>query len=103
MFKKLYKKLYLKLIRQPVLLSDMAEESMFYMRYTSSAEQKNIDTLFARVFNSEDGKKIISYLQYITFHRALNSTASDEQLRFHEGQRALMASILRIIERGRRA
>jgi hypothetical protein len=38
----------------------------------------------------------------ITFHRALAPSSSDTELRYAEGQRAMMATILRLIDRGRK-
>ncbi len=66
-------------------------------------EQKEIERVFARLFASEDGKKVLAWLQMLTFQRALGPSAPDAQLRYQEGQRALMATILRLIDRGRDA
>ncbi len=64
-------------------------------------EMREIERAFARLFTSEDGRKVLSHLQAITFQRALGATAPDEQMRYAEGQRSLVASILRLIDRGR--
>jgi hypothetical protein len=66
-------------------------------------EQRDIERTFARLFSTEDGKKILSYLQVITFHRTLGPGSPDEQLRYMEGQRSMVATILRLIDRGRNA
>lgn len=66
-------------------------------------EMRDIERTFARLFASQDGQKVLSYLQVITFHRALGPGSSDEQLRYLEGQRSLIATILRLIDRGRSA
>lgn len=63
--------------------------------------QQDVERLFARVFSSEDGKKILAHLQVMTFSRAYGPDASDQQLRYAEGQRALVANILRLVDRGR--
>ena len=65
-------------------------------------ELQEVEKCFARLFSSEDGHKALSYLQTITFQKALAPTSSDEQLRYAEGQRAMMATILRLIDRGRK-
>ncbi len=65
------------------------------------AEKKDIEKCFARLFSSDDGRKALAYLQHMTFHRALSSSSSEAQLRYLEGQRALMASIMRLVDRGR--
>jgi hypothetical protein len=38
----------------------------------------------------------------MTFSRAYGHDASDQQLRYAEGQRALVANILRLVDRGRK-
>ncbi|MDH5723021.1 MAG: hypothetical protein OEY94_06840 [Alphaproteobacteria bacterium] len=73
--------------------------------YTASLpekiEMREIEKSFARLFATEDGRKVLAHLQAITFQRALGALSADEELRFAEGQRALMAKILRLIDRGR--
>lgn len=65
------------------------------------ADQREIELCFARLFASEDGQRALGYLQMLTFQRALGPDSLDEQLRYAEGQRSLMAMILRLIARGR--
>lgn len=65
-------------------------------------EMREVERCFARLFSSEDGKKVLAYLQVITFHRALGPASPDEQLRYAEGQRSLVATILRLVDRGRK-
>lgn len=77
------------------------KENADYAAKVSRYSQKDIERLFARTFSSEEGKNILAYLQYTTFNRALGVNASDAQLRYSEGQRAVVATILRLIERGR--
>ena len=71
------------------------------LSYFSRAQQTDIKRLFARVFSSGEGKKVLDYLQYITLYRPLSADVSDDHLRFREGQRALVANILQMIERGK--
>ena len=79
-----------------------AEKDVFFASHISGVEQKDIERLFARLFSTEDGKMVLAYLQTITFQRALGMGAPDEQLRYMEGQRSMIATILRLIDRGRR-
>lgn len=65
------------------------------------SETREIEKACARLFASDDGRKVLGYLQAVTFQRALNAECSDAQLRYAEGQRAMVANILRLIERGR--
>ncbi len=64
-------------------------------------EMREIEKAFARAFATEDGQKVLSHLQVITFHRALGPSVADEHLRYAEGQRAMVGTILRLIDRGR--
>jgi hypothetical protein len=64
-------------------------------------EMREIERAFARLFSTEDGQKVLSHLQVITFHRALGAATPDEQIRYTEGQRSLVAIMLRLIDRGR--
>ena len=66
-----------------------------------SMTQQDIDRLFARCFSSDDGKKVLAHLQVMTFARAHGPDISDTHLRYVEGQRALVASVMRMVDRGR--
>ena len=78
-----------------------AKDNMQYTAHISKLEAKDMERIFAQIFSTEDGKKALAYLQYITFNRVLGVTASDEQLRYAEGERSLVSKILRLIDRGR--
>lgn len=65
-------------------------------------ELREIEKAFARLFASNDGQKVLAHLQVITFQRALGPGVGDDQLRYLEGQRAMIATILRLIDRGRK-
>lgn len=80
-----------------------SEEGLVYTpSETGRIELRDIEKSFARLFSTDDGKKVLAYLQVMTFHRALGPNNSDAQLRYAEGQRAMVASILRLIDRGRK-
>lgn len=64
-------------------------------------DQSSVERAFARTFSTDDGKIVLSHLQSITFQRALGAEAPDEQLRYMEGQRSMMANIMRLIRCGR--
>ncbi len=64
-------------------------------------DQASIEKAFARVFSTKDGQLILSHLQSISFQRTLGPEASDMQLRYLEGQRAMIATIMRLIRSGR--
>ena len=65
-----------------------------------SSFEERITKSFARCFRTTDGKEVLAFLQKITKHRVLGSDATDAQLRTLEGQRALVLTIERMIERG---
>ncbi len=60
----------------------------------------NIPVYFVKTFNTEYGKKVLSYLISITFYRCLGPTSSSEELRFLEGQRYLVSFIQNMIKKG---
>ena len=80
---------------------DKIMESVSYTSHVSKLEQREIEKTFARVFSTEEGKKALAWLQVMTFHRAAGAGSTEEQLRYMEGQRGLVASILRMIDRGK--
>lgn len=73
----------------------------FEMPPPSRLEAQEIERCFARLFATEDGKKVLGHLHAVTFMRAAGADATDAALRYMEGQRALLAAILRLIDRGR--
>ncbi len=83
---------------------DRQEEGpyVFQIPEPSRFELRDIEKCFARLFSTDDGKCALSYLQAISFQRALAPTSTDQQLRYAEGQRAMVATILRLIDRGRK-
>lgn len=78
------------------------ENDMEFITRISDFDQKDIERVFVRLFSTDDGKKALAYLQATILQRALNANSSDEQLRYSEGQRAVIGTILRLIERGRK-
>jgi len=84
----------------PLPLGD--EGAIFKAPDPIKLEQREIEKAFARLFLSEDGQKVLAHLQVLTFQRALGANSSDNELRYMEGQRAMMGSILRLIDRGRK-
>lgn len=88
---------------QTLPISD-AEKGLVHKPYEpNKSELREIEKAFARLFLTDDGQKVLSHLQVITFNRALGPTSPEEQLRYLEGQRSMVATILRLIDRGRRA
>jgi len=66
-------------------------------------DMRDVEKTFARLFASDDGKKALSYLQRATYQRVMSADTTDAQLRYLEGQRALVSSMMRFAERGRNA
>ena len=65
------------------------------------SELREIEKAFTRLFLTEDGQKVLAHLQTMTFQRALGPNVADQELRYLEGQRSMIATILRLIDRGR--
>lgn len=80
-----------------------AETQMVYAAHVAKMEQRDVEHAFARLFSSDDGRKVLAWLQTMTFNRAQGANTTEEQLRYMEGQRAMVATILRLIDRGRSA
>lgn len=66
-----------------------------------TTDRDSLARAYARLFASDDGKLILSHLQALTFGRTGHCESSDSELRYAEGQRALVAKILRLIDQGR--
>jgi len=89
--------------RDELPLNKGLEDALTYQKLSpEKLEQQDMERVFARLFSSDDGRKALAYLQMMTFHRALAPTSSDMELRYVEGQRAMVATILRLIDRGRK-
>ncbi len=66
----------------------------------SQKRDQDMAKIAARIFASDDGKALLQYLQITIFQRALSPDAPDTQLRYYEGQRAMLANLIRLIEKG---
>lgn len=62
---------------------------------------KDIEKLYAQVFGTAPGKRVLAHLRETTIERYLGDNASEAQLRTLEGQRALVKRIENLVERGR--
>lgn len=81
-------------------LTEVTSAAVYQSARYGPENMKEVERCFARLFLSTDGKKVLAYLQALTFDRALGMDAPDAHLRYLEGQRAMMATILRLIDRG---
>lgn len=68
---------------------------------TGGGERRDVERAYARTFTTDDGKTVLGHLQNLTFARAYGADAPEGQLRYAEGQRALVGTILRLISAGR--
>jgi hypothetical protein len=62
-----------------------------------------VERACARLFSTEDGRLVMRHLQAAAFMRAYGPDASDAQIRYAEGQRALVGQLIRLIQAGRGA
>ncbi|MEC7029103.1 MAG: hypothetical protein VXW91_05475, partial [Pseudomonadota bacterium] len=65
------------------------------------AERIELEKAYARLFGTDDGKLVLSHMQALAFMRAYGAESSDAQIRYAEGQRALVAQVMRFINAGR--
>ena len=80
-----------------------AEKGLTYAQpEPGKLEMREIEKAFARLFATDDGQRVLAHLQVLTFQRALGPGVAEEQLRYIEGQRSMVATILRLIDRGRK-
>ncbi|MDP7141801.1 MAG: hypothetical protein QF692_08235 [Alphaproteobacteria bacterium] len=63
---------------------------------------QDIQKSYARLFATEDGQAVLAHLQRTVFMRACGADCNDAQIRYAEGQRALLFQIMRHIEGGRK-
>lgn len=61
---------------------------------------QQIEMEFVRLFKTRGGKMVLDYLRSVTVERALGIDATDGQIRYLEGQRALVKQIENLIKRG---
>lgn len=66
-------------------------------------ERRDVEKAFVRTFTSDDGQTVLGYLQNLTFFRAYGADAQEGHLRYAEGQRALVGTILRLVNAGRQS
>lgn len=81
--------------------SSKTNRPVFEMPDLSRLEKEQIEKAYARVFASDDGRMVLGHLQSIAFMRAYGAESSDAQIRYAEGQRALVATIMRLVNAGR--
>lgn len=62
--------------------------------------KSDIETNYARCFNTPAGRAVIEHLRSITIERFVGPDVSDAHLRTLEGQRALVHQIIGLIKRG---
>lgn len=65
------------------------------------ADRDAVARAYARLFSSADGQMVMAHLQGQTFLRVLTPETPDSQIRFVEGQRALVHMILRFVALGK--
>ncbi len=66
-------------------------------------DQRTVERACARLFATDDGRIVLNHLQAAAFMRVYGPDATADQIRYAEGQRALVGQILRLIAAGRQA
>ena len=67
----------------------------------TAIDKDDLARSFARCFNGTDGALVLRNLRQTILDRRLGPNSSDGELRFLEGQRAVAAHIVSMIDRGR--
>ncbi len=76
-------------------------EIVFWMPEPLSADRGAVERAYVRTFTGDDGKIVLGHLQNLTFARACGPDVPEGHLRYAEGQRALVGTILRLVNAGR--
>lgn len=78
-------------------------EPMFSMPAPAAVpmDRDTVARAYARLFSTEDGKTVLAHLQGQTFLRMHTPDTPDSHIRFTEGQRALVNTMLRLISIGK--
>lgn len=63
--------------------------------------REDAPVIFARLFQSDDGQRVIAYLKAQISSRAAGPEASEAMLRYCDGQRGLLQTIQGLVEQGR--
>ena len=84
-----------------MLFKNKNKMKLIDVSHISKIDQHNMKRIFTRTFSTDDGKKVLAYLQYITFYRQLGAGVTNDDLRHAEGQRSIIATILRFVDQGR--
>ncbi len=66
-----------------------------------AGDRRDVEKAYARAFSDDNGRVVLGHLQNLTFARAYAADAPEGQLRYAEGQRALVGTILRLVNAGR--
>lgn len=74
---------------------------VFWMPEPLSGDRRDVEKAYARAFSDDNGRVVLGHLQNLTFARAYAADAPEGQLRYAEGQRALVGTILRLVNAGR--
>lgn len=67
----------------------------------SRRDGQDIERACARLFSSEDDKAVLGWLQHHAFDRHYAAETPHGVLRYQDGQRALVALLMRTIARGK--
>lgn len=83
------------------LLPPRAETLPFTLPDLRRQDPRAVERACARLFSTDDGRLVLDHLKAVAFMRCYGADASESQIRFAEGQRALVAQLLRLIAAGR--
>ena len=76
-------------------------EPVLWMPEPLSRDRRDVEKAYARAFSDDNGRVVLGQLQHLTFTRVYAPDAPEGQLRYAEGLRALVGTILRLVNAGR--
>ena len=82
-------------------LMPRAREHAITISTAPAMDRDTIARAYARLFSTDDGKLVMAHLQGQTFLRMHTPDTPDSHIRFTEGQRALVNTMLRFIAVGK--
>ncbi len=82
-------------------LMPRAREHAITISAGPAMDRDTVARAYARLFSTEDGKMVMAHLQGQTFLRMHTPETPDSHIRFTEGQRALVNTMLRFIAIGK--
>lgn len=83
------------------ILKNLFNKAMPQESAVIAPAREDAPRIFARLFSSDDGQRVLSYLRSTINARVAGPEAGEAQLRYQDGQRGLLQTISGLIEQGK--